>query len=195
MDRKLREAAMKGDVEELQILIKDDPFLLMAAALGDGDTPLHIACIGSHLEFVKHVLLLAPEFSAELNGDGLSPLHIAAARGDVEIVKELLKSGSHLCLAKGRDSRIPLHSAVAKGRSRVIAVLLFACSDSIAHVTARGETCFHLAVKFSQYEAFKVLCDHVASFEKEEILNSKDDRGNTLLHLAASRKQYEVIRF
>ncbi|XP_057805480.1 ankyrin repeat-containing protein BDA1-like [Salvia miltiorrhiza] len=194
MERKLVEAAVKGDVQQLQNLIKDDPLLLSAAALGGGDAPLHIACIGSHLEFVKELLLhLGAESAAELNQEGLSPLHIASARGDVEIVKELLKLGGHLCLAKGRESRIPLHSAVAKGRTRVIAELLSACEGSIAHATARGETCFHLAVKFNQYEAFKVLCDHAVSFGMEEVLNSKDGRGNTVLHIAASKKQYEVF--
>ncbi|KAL1546519.1 ankyrin repeat-containing protein BDA1-like [Salvia divinorum] len=193
MERKVTDAAVKGDVDELHNLMKDDPFLLYSAALRDGDTPLHIACIGGHLEFVREMLLLAPEFASELNRDGLSPLHIASARGDVEIVRELLKLGSHVWLAKGREGRIPLHSAVAKGRARVILELLSACSDSIAHVTARGETCFHLAVKYNQYEAFKILCDHAVLVGKEGMLNNKDNRGNTVLHLAASQKQYEVF--
>lgn len=193
MERRLIEATKKGDVEQLHKLIKDDPLLLSTAALGDGETPLHIACIAGHVGFVKEVLILGLEFAGEFNQDGLSPLHIASARGDVEIVKELLKVGSHLCLAKGKERRIPLHSAVAKGRIHVITELLQACSDSIAQVTARGETCFHLAVKNNQYEALKLLCHHVVSFNKEDVLNNKDDRGNTLLHLAASRKQYEVF--
>lgn len=193
MDRRLIDAAKKGDVEQLHNLIKDNPLLLSTAAIVDGQTPLHIACIAGHLQFVREVLILGLDFVEEINQDGFTPLHIASARGDVEIVRELLKVGTHLCLLKGKDRRIPLHSAVAKGRIHVITELLQPCSDSIEQVTARGETCLHLAVKNNQYEALEVLCQHVVSFDKEDVLNSKDDRGNTLLHLAASRKLYEVI--
>ncbi|KAI3449042.1 hypothetical protein Pfo_005707 [Paulownia fortunei] len=193
MDRRLIEAAKKGDVDKLHNLIKDVPFLLRAVALAIGETPLHIACIGGHVDFVKEVLNLRPELAKELNQDGFSPLHIASASGDVEIVKELLKVGFYLCLVKGKEKRIPLHYAVAKGRIQVIRELLSACLDSITEVTARGENCFHLAVKNNQFEAFKVLSEHVVAFNKEDILNKKDEQGNTILHLAASRKQYECL--
>ncbi|KAL8538661.1 hypothetical protein ACS0TY_000612 [Phlomoides rotata] len=191
MERKLIEAAKNGDVGMLHRLINEHPFALALA--NGGETPLHMACMGGHVDFVKVVLGLGAEFGQELNQDGLSPLHIASSRGDIEIVKELLKVGSHLCLVKGREKRIPLHCAVSKGRTEVITELLLACQDSITQVTARGETCFHLAVKNTQFEPFKILCEYVVSLQNEDILNHKDQQGNTILHLASSRKQYEVF--
>ncbi|GFP91020.1 ankyrin repeat-containing protein at3g12360 [Phtheirospermum japonicum] len=194
MDRGLIEAAKYGNVEKLHNLIKYDPLLLRAANLADGDNPLHMACNGGHVEFVKQILNLTPVFAQELNRDGFSPLHIASASGDLEIVKELLKLGGFICLLKGKEKRVPLHCAVVKGRIKVISELLSVCSDSVKEVTARGESCFHLAVKNNQFEAFKVLCEHtVVSSDKEYVLNGKDEQGNTILHLAASRKQYEVL--
>ncbi|KAK6143037.1 hypothetical protein DH2020_023385 [Rehmannia glutinosa] len=194
MDRRLIEAAKKGDVQRLHNLIKDDIFLFRATNLSDGDNSLHIACIGGHVDFVKEILNLNPKFAQELNQDGFSPLHIASATGDIEIVRELLKLGSNdLCLVKGKEKRIPLHYAVIKGRIKVIRELISVCLDFVKEVTARGETCFHLAVKNNQFEAFKVLFEHVISSDKEYVLNSKDEQGNTILHLAASRKQYEVV--
>ncbi|KAL7125956.1 hypothetical protein ABFS83_14G151700 [Erythranthe nasuta] len=196
MEILLIEAAKKGDVEKLNNLIKDDPFLLRAVALSDEENPLHIACIGGHLDFVKELLNQRPGFAEELSKDGFTPLHVASSCGDVEIVKELLKVGGfHLCLVKGREKRIPLHCAVSKGRVEVITELLSACLNSVAEVTARGETCFHLAVKNNRFNALKALCEHVVSFGNEDILNKKDEQGNTVLHLASSRKQYEVIDF
>lgn len=189
----LSEAAKEGDVDKLHNLIKHDPFLLRASSLADDETtPLHIACIAGHLDFAKELLRLRPELAKESNQDGLTPLHIASSNADIEIVKEFLKLGSHLCLVKGKEKRIPLHSAVAKGRTEVVRELLLACLYSITLVTARGETCFHLAVKSNRFETFEALCGHVIAFEKEDVLNMKDEQGNTVLHIAAARKQYEV---
>ncbi|KAL8555750.1 hypothetical protein ACS0TY_003529 [Phlomoides rotata] len=110
MDRKLIEAAKNGDVGLLHRLINEHPFVGLAIG---GETPLHMACMGGHVDFVKVVLDLGAEFAQE----GLSPLHIASSRGDIEIVKQVLKVGSHLCLVKGREKKIPLHYAVSKLRS------------------------------------------------------------------------------
>ncbi|KAL7083406.1 hypothetical protein ACP275_14G159700 [Erythranthe tilingii] len=180
MEKLLIEAAKKGDVEKLNNLIKDDPFLLRAVALSDEENPLHIACIGGHLDFVKELLNQRPGFAEELSKDGFTPLHVTSSCGDVEIVKEL-------------EKRIPLHCAVSKGRVEVITELLSACLNSVAEVTARGETCFHLAV--NRFDTFKALCEHVVSLGKEDILNNKDEQGNTILHLASSRKQYEDLGY
>ncbi|KAG8363458.1 hypothetical protein BUALT_Bualt19G0024600 [Buddleja alternifolia] len=191
--RLIEEAAEKGDVQKLHNLIKDDPYLLRTVSISSKESPLHISCISGHVDFVKEIINLRPELATELNRDGLSPLHIASANGDIEIVKELLKLGHHLCLVKGKEKRIPLHYAVAKGRTQVIRELLSASFDTITEVTARGESCFHLAVKNNQFEAFMVLADNVVVYDKEDVLNSKDGQGNTILHLAAFKKQYEVV--
>ncbi|KAL0411793.1 UNVERIFIED_CONTAM: hypothetical protein Slati_3769000 [Sesamum latifolium] len=156
-------------------------------------TETHRGTLGGHVSFVRDVLNLSPELVLELNQDGFSPLHIVSANGDVEIARQILELGCHLCMVKGKEMRIPLHCAVAKGRIDVIRELLSACLDSITEATARGETCFHLAVKNNQFEAFKVLVEHVVVFGKEDLLNKRDGRGNTILHLATSRKQYEVV--
>ncbi|CAA2972947.1 ankyrin repeat-containing BDA1-like, partial [Olea europaea subsp. europaea] len=193
MDRRLIEAAHKGDVHQLQTLIKDDPFLMKAVALSRGETPLHIACMAGNLSFAKEVLNLSPEFAKELSHDGFSPLHIAAGNGDIEIVKELLIRDRSLCMVKGNEMRIPLHYAVIKGRIEVIKELLSANEGSIRKATARGENSLHLAVKNNQFETFKSLAVYLKTNNREDIFNEKDARGNTILHLAVSRKQYEVV--
>ncbi|KAH0766144.1 hypothetical protein KY285_002015 [Solanum tuberosum] len=179
MDKRLWEAAQKGDVHHLQNLIKEDPLLVREVSLAGSETPLHIACSGGHLEFMKEIIHLRPEFARELNQDGFSPLHIASANGDIQIVKEMLNVDSNLCLLKGKDRRIPLHYAVIKGRENVMKELLVASPDSAEEVTARGETCLHLAVKNHQFEAFKLLLDNL----KDDLLNKKDIQGNTVVDM------------
>ncbi|KAM3323124.1 ankyrin repeat-containing protein BDA1 isoform X1 [Capsicum chacoense] len=194
MDRRLWEAAKTGDVDQLQSLVKEDPLVLRAVSLAGNETPLHVTCLSGHLEFAKEIIHLRPEFATELNQDGFSPLHIASANGDTEIVKQLLSiDRSNLCLLKGKDRRIPLHYAVIKGKKHVMRELLVACPDSAAEVTARGETCLHLAVKNHQFEAFQLLLENLKEFNKYDLLNKKDIRGNTVLHLAVSTMQYEVV--
>ncbi|XP_015164467.1 ankyrin repeat-containing protein At2g01680-like [Solanum tuberosum] len=193
MDRRLWEAAQKGDVHHFQSLIKEDPLLLREVSLAGSETPLHIACSGGHLEFTKEIIHLRPEFARKLNQDGFSPLHIASANEDIEIVKELLNVDRNLCLIKGKDRRIPLHYAVINGRENVMKELLVVSPDSTDEVTARGETCLHLAVKNHQFEAFKFLLDNLKDLNKYGLLNKKDIQGNTVLHLAVSTKQYEVV--
>ncbi|XP_019256507.1 PREDICTED: ankyrin repeat-containing protein At2g01680-like [Nicotiana attenuata] len=192
MDRRLWEAAKKGDIHPLQSLIKEDPLLFQAVSSACNETRLHIACLGGHLEFAKEIIHLRPEFSRELNQGGLSPLHIASANGDIEIVKQLLHLDRNLCLIKGKDRRIPLHYAVIKGRKHVMRELLVAFPDSAAEVTAHGDTCLHLAVKNHQFESFKLLLENLNESNKYDLLNKKDILGNTVLHLAVSTKQYEA---
>ncbi|KAI5647532.1 hypothetical protein M9H77_33537 [Catharanthus roseus] len=164
--------------------MKENPLLLRSAALVGGDTPLHIACIGNHVDFVKELINSSPELSEELNRDGLSPLHIASANGDVEIIRALLQVNSNLCTFKGKDRRIPLHYAAIKGRVHAIRELLSCCADSIMGLTARGETSLHLALKNNQFLAFKFLVEYLNQNQREDILNNKDNQGNTILHLA-----------
>ncbi|XP_027109617.1 ankyrin repeat-containing protein BDA1-like isoform X1 [Coffea arabica] len=193
MDRRLIEAAQTGNVQDLHNLIKENPLVLRSAPLAVSETPLHIACIGGHIDYVKEVLHLRPEFAEELNQDGFSPLHIASGNGDIQIVKELLQVNCFLCLIKGRERRIPLHYAAIKGRIHVIHELLSACAESVGYVTGRGETILHLALKNNQFEAFEFLVQYLIRSNNREILNKKDHQGESILHLAVSRKQYEQV--
>ncbi|KAF5952752.1 hypothetical protein HYC85_010696 [Camellia sinensis] len=91
--------------------------------------------------------------------------------------KELLEVDKSVCKLKGREERIPLHYAVIKGRVLAIRELLSAC-----------------AVNNNQFEAFKVLVEHLKQFNEEDVLNIKDKHtGNIVLHIAVSRKQEKDV--
>ncbi|XP_055817595.1 ankyrin repeat-containing protein BDA1-like [Solanum dulcamara] len=193
MDRRLFDASRTGNVDNLMELLRSDPIIVCRVGLVDGDSPLHLACMGGHFNFVKEILKLRKELAGEMNQNGFSCLHIAAANGDLHIVKEILKVDIGLCLMKGRERRIPLHYAIVKGRVDVIKELLSACVESVEVVTSRGETALHLAVKNGQFEALQVLIKHIKMFNKMEVFNKQDELGNSVLHLAAARKQHEVV--
>ncbi|KAF8028563.1 hypothetical protein BT93_E1251 [Corymbia citriodora subsp. variegata] len=196
MELRLLEAAQKGNIDELNSLIKSNGLILEEMAFkGAGNTPLHLACVAGHLDFVQELLKLMPKFVEKVNVDGFSPLHIAAARGDVEIARELLRVDQHLCFVKGRERRIPLHYAVANGELHVMKLLLSTSPESIVERTAREETALHLAVKNNRFDAVVALVEHLKQNEKEQVINWKDHKGNTVLHLAAAVKNFEVVDF
>ncbi|XP_056173638.1 ankyrin repeat-containing protein BDA1-like [Syzygium oleosum] len=196
MERRLLEAARKGNIDELNDLIGSNALIVEEMALeGAGHTPLHVACVAGHLDFVRELLKLMPKFAEKVNAGGLSPLHIAAARGDVEVARELLTVGRHLCSVKGRERRIPLHYAVVNGELHVMKLLLSASPESIEETTAREETALHLAVKNNRFEAVVVLVEHLKQSKKEQVINWKDHKGNTALHLAAMGKEVQVVDF
>ncbi|XP_010058562.2 ankyrin repeat-containing protein BDA1 [Eucalyptus grandis] len=196
MEQRLLEAARKGNIEELNDLIRSNGLILEEMALeGAGHTPLHVACVAGHMDFVQELLKLMPKFAEKVNADGFSPLHITAARGDVEITRELLKVGQHLCSVKGRERRIPLHYAVINGELDVMKVLLSTSPDSVEETTARKEMALHLAVKNNRFDVVVVLVEHLKKYNKEKVINWKDHEGNTVLHLAAASKNFEVVKF
>ncbi|KAF8028560.1 hypothetical protein BT93_E1249 [Corymbia citriodora subsp. variegata] len=198
MDPRLLKAAQKGNVALLNDLIRSNELILEEAALqGAGHTPLHVACVAGHSNFVRELLKLMPKLAEKVNPDGFSPLHIAAARGDVEIVREILKAGQpqHLCHVKGRERRIPLHYAAVSGVVGALKELLSASPESIEETTARQETALHLSVKNNRFDAFVVLVEHLKQHKKEQVINWKDKKGDTVLHLAAATKSLEVVDF
>ncbi|XP_056173917.1 ankyrin repeat-containing protein BDA1-like [Syzygium oleosum] len=198
MDPRLLKAAQKGNVGLLNDLIRSNALILKEAALqGAGHTPLHVACVAGHSNFIRELLKLMPKLAEKVNADGFSPLHIAAARGDVETVREILKAvpPQLLCLVKGRDRRIPLHYAAANGEVSAVKELLSASSESVEETTAREETALHLSVKNNRFDTFVVLVEHLKQHNKEQVINWTDKKGDTVLHLAAAAKNFEVVDF
>ncbi|KAJ8772467.1 hypothetical protein K2173_027644 [Erythroxylum novogranatense] len=193
MDMKLLDVSLSGYVDHLHQLVRENPIILNNICLLSAENPLHIASITGHLDFVKEILRLKPEFAKELNHDGLTPMHIAVVNRYVDIVGELASADCELCRLKGKDMNTPLHLAAIKGRVDIISVLLLACPQNIEDVNAQRETALHLGVKNNQFQAVEVLLDWIREIKREDVLNIKDELGNTVLHIAAWKKQRQVI--
>ncbi|KAL5724049.1 hypothetical protein ACHQM5_007359 [Ranunculus cassubicifolius] len=169
MYRRLFEASLTGNVSDLHQLLREDPLTLHVVSLSSAETPLHIAAMAGHLDFVKEVIRLKPEFIEELNQDGFSPLHIASANGYVEIVREIL-STNHTggLMITSREKKTALHYAAMKGRIDVIHELLSNCAETVEVVTIQGETAIHVAVKNNQFEAFEFMLQKLKGLGKED---------------------------
>ncbi|KAF6218961.1 hypothetical protein HO133_005505 [Letharia lupina] len=88
-------AISKGDVPEIQKLLKGDHGWLLNEADYSGNTPLHIAATGPSLEILR--ILLTKGASVHLrNNTGRTPLFASANAGLMEHVSLLKRSGAHV---------------------------------------------------------------------------------------------------
>ncbi|GLU19513.1 hypothetical protein SLE2022_357610 [Rubroshorea leprosula] len=194
---RLFEAATLGDVAELKALQNEDKLILRRVSLSStAKTPLHVASLAGHVDFVREIMKQLPSFAQQLNKDGFAPIHLATAAGHLEVVRELWNKGdSDLCLLKDKAGRTSLHHAAIKGRIHIMHELLSRCphQKAMEQVTPNGETVLHLAVKNSQFEAFKVLFE--ASEKLEDYkgrVNAKDNEGKTVFEIANATNQLQV---
>uniref|UniRef100_A0A7N2MIK8 PGG domain-containing protein n=1 Tax=Quercus lobata TaxID=97700 RepID=A0A7N2MIK8_QUELO len=127
------------------------PLILHSVALDSTENPLRIASIAGHIDFVKEILRLKPEFTKELNQDGFSPMHLALANGHLEIVRELLKVDKRLCQLEGREEKNPLHYAATKGKVDVNKEVKR--EDILNLKDEQGNTILHLATWKKQRQA------------------------------------------
>ncbi|KAJ4717506.1 putative Ankyrin repeat family protein [Melia azedarach] len=121
------------------------------------ETPLHVAVMLGHVDFVKEILCRKPELADELDSRRSVALHMASQKGYVDIVQALLQANPEMCFARDVDGRNPLHLAAMKGRIDVLGELLNARPCAASASTIWGETILHLCVKHNQLEVIKFL--------------------------------------
>jgi len=200
---RLKAAAQAGDIDLLYTVIQDDPSILECIDLIPFvETPLHIAASMGHLPFATEILNLKPSFAWKLNPQGSSPIHLAMQKNQKRMVYRFVNINKDLVRVKGRECFTPLHYASQIGEVDLLTKFLFSCPESIEYLTIRGETALHIAVKYGQYEALKVLVSWLKKNKRRGaqklengILNKRDDAGNPILHISALRSELQVILF
>ncbi|KAF8040636.1 hypothetical protein BT93_B2762 [Corymbia citriodora subsp. variegata] len=189
----MREAAVKGNVYSLLELLKKDELLLDKIMTGNHtETPLHIAAMLGHLNFVKEILARKAEMASVQDSQGSVPLHLAAAKGYINIVESLVRAHPDICFFRDKYKRNPLHVAAMKGHVDVLKNLVGVRLDAAYSIIDHGQTILHLCVKHNRLEALKLLIDILGN---DQFINSRDEDGNTILHLAAVDRQVEAIVF
>ncbi|KAL1532600.1 ankyrin repeat-containing protein BDA1-like [Salvia divinorum] len=194
LQTKLFEAATQNSIASLHQLLIDDPLILERALVNRfNETPLHVATMLGHVDFVREIIGLQSQLVNELNSQLSSPLHLAAAKGNVGVVKALLSVDNRACLTRDRNELLPLHLAAAKGHVEDMKLLLEARPEATRVTACGGESILHLCVKSYQLEALKLIVNNMRNVGG--FINSRDNDGNTVLHLAVAEKQVEAVKY
>ncbi|XP_010519891.1 PREDICTED: ankyrin repeat-containing protein NPR4-like [Tarenaya hassleriana] len=188
-------AADRGRVEVVRWLLGLWPWLLTLevdalTSTTSTTTSLHVAASNGHIEVVKEIIEIRPDFAHKKDKNGFTPLHLSCSKGHLEITRELLRLDSDLSTVQDDQGRTPLHWAAVKGRVAILDEILSASLESTAIRTYNGETVLHLGVKNNQYEAVKYLVEKI---DVTPLMNLQDNDGNTVLHLATVAKLNTMV--
>ncbi|XP_025015823.2 ankyrin repeat-containing protein At5g02620, partial [Ricinus communis] len=168
--------------------------LLEDLTLKSNENLVHIASKHGKNTVVKELLALKPSLAEEPNKSCHYSIHLAAAQGYENVVVEHLNVDRDLCIKKDHNGWTPLHWATIKGRNGVLRLLL--TPESIQSVTGKGHSCFHLAVEYNQYRAFKILLFYLEllTYEvMETMINLRESKGFAVLHRVTLQNQYQTL--
>jgi uncharacterized protein len=127
------EAAAFGHAERLGELLESDPGLARAFS-GDGFTALHLAAFFGHPEAVRLLLDRGADPNAVATSEQIGPvqpLHSAAAAGGLDSVRLLLEHGADVDARQG-GGFTALHAAAASGDTELARLLLAGGADAAA---------------------------------------------------------------
>jgi ankyrin repeat protein len=200
---RMRYAAMRGDLEGVQILYTSygthdaNPagwFARFAARVcgdrlsasttsnivnvrdQDNCTPLHNASMLGKLNVVKYLFEVASADIGAVDVDGYTPLHHACKYGQLEIVRYLVDKRDADIYAQDNNGRTPLHHACMKGYLDIIKYMV-----DMYDTDSRGNTPLHFAS-----HGWGTL--HVVRHLVEESgadIHAVNKEGDTPLHLAS----------
>jgi len=146
----IHDAALKGDLQAVKVLLARDPALLGAEKAPNKKTPLHYAAQGGHKGVVEFLL----DEGAEVNRPniaGETPLHYAVSAQAPEVTVLLLVRGADPN-ARTQSGRTPIGLATAWGRPATIKALIEHGADP-RQTTGDGQTLLHVSATNGPAEA------------------------------------------
>jgi hypothetical protein len=119
--RLIHEAAQKGQIERLKVLLDEHPGLLNSRPYDSESTPLHAAAFYRRDAVLQELLARKADVNA-LNKGGLTPLHDCVHRGTVESAAMLLDHKADLSI-RNHAGQTPLAYAEARNRPDMVELL------------------------------------------------------------------------
>ena len=122
MDRRLREAILKGEVPAFLSLIQEDEHIIDQTIPGSSSNILHIVSRFGHVELAKEIVRRRPKLMFEENEKMETPLHEACREGKMEMVKLLVETDPWLVYNGSAASALTV--ACERGKFDVVDYLL-----------------------------------------------------------------------
>jgi len=181
----IHEAALKGDIAKVKMLLKKDPGLLNSEG-SNKKKPIHWAAQGGHKELVEFLLNQGAPVDT-LNIVNETPLHYAADFGHKAAAELLLARGADID-AIARERYTPLAYAIMDNRPELIEYLISKGANFKSNPPGGINIFCHAAIK----NPARILDLFI---KKGALVNSKDDFGRTPLFFAVMGENVEGARF
>ena len=136
-DSPVADAAMRGDVEAVRVLIAEGADV--NAPRGDGMTGLHWAALNGNPEIARMLIEAGADLEAVTRLGAHRPLHVAGRAGWGEVVAMLVEAGADVEAATGTGAA-PLHFAAASGDVAAVRALVRGGADVDAREPEWGQT-------------------------------------------------------
>ena len=156
----LSRAAMKGDIAEVRLLLKND--VDVNAAQGDGTTALHWAAYRSETELARLLLESGADVAAKTRLGEMTPLFMASKIGNAEIVDLLISAGANANTVNTEVGTTPLMLAAASGSVAAVTTLLDAGAEIDAKDLNQGQTAIMFAAAPGRVNVIKLLAERGA---------------------------------
>ncbi|KAL9646692.1 hypothetical protein ABK040_001115 [Willaertia magna] len=158
------------------------------------------SCFLGDLERLQLLLEQAQHDSKHYNinkldkNNQLSPLHRTCSKNQSNILSHLLEANVHLDFKiKDKVQATPLHLAAAN--NAIDCILILTTVKGAKHLVeirdCYGKTPFHVAFRFRNYEAMKILIQAFGN----DIVNVKSLSSESCLHIAAKEHDLKAIKF
>ncbi|KAK3854462.1 hypothetical protein Pcinc_039063 [Petrolisthes cinctipes] len=177
-------AAEKGDVYQLQHLLQQQPDYI-GRVNQDGDTPLHLAVKGHHVQCCQVLLnqTQARPFINLRNRASQSPLSLSITTHteSTKMCKMLLSLGGAKMTNINKNKQTALHLAAECGNLDTIQLLLDRDNSLLKEKDKMKQTALHLATQNGHWLVLRKLIEAGANIEDQ------DSQGFTALHWAAKK--------
>ncbi|BFY96992.1 hypothetical protein BsWGS_00032 [Bradybaena similaris] len=150
-----------------------------------GETAVHMAASGGHVEVLKFLINKGVDISIK-DKQGDSAVYWAARQGHTEIIKCLVEAGVSIN-TQNKSGETALHVAARYGHTSTVQYL---CSidANINLFDNLGETPLHCAAWHGYVQITRILCENGA------ILTLQNKEKETALHCAAVRGNVDCVR-
>lgn len=163
----------KGQVETAEFLLEHGANLV-ARDSGEG-TILHLAAWYGHLEMVKKILTLRPQFLEDRDKTNRTAFFRACWEGHVDVVGYLMEQGTDV-LVKAQGGETALQAATAEGHLDVVQKLYNSHPEFLEMTRDDGQTAMILAAWTKHLDVAKFLMEQKAD------INAKDGDGDNILN-------------
>ncbi|XP_019770310.2 uncharacterized protein LOC109544510 isoform X1 [Dendroctonus ponderosae] len=206
LQKDINVAASRGDLQTVQLLLKD-------GANSDGRTPLHFAISAGHIDIVN-LLIKNGASVTEVTNKGNTPLHTATSKGNKEIAELLLqhvkpkKLNNFVNAKTAYSGSTALHVAAKAGFGELVRSLL---KHGAAYKIENraGETPINISKDQTITNLLTIIAElfqeivsgnvesinklrSVTSDDLLAITNARNDQGNTLLQVAIANGKTNV---